>query len=62
MMSSQLLDSLFKRICDFAKKSGFKIQNTDFGIALFYDQNTKANYHLWVWDNKKELLLGSNTK
>jgi hypothetical protein len=60
MISSQLLNSTFKRICDFIEKSGFKTRNTSFGIALYYDKNIKVNYHLWVWVNKKELLLGSN--
>lgn len=60
MNSSQLLVSTFKRICIFAEKYSFKIRNTSFGIALCYDQNIKVNYHLHVWTNKKELLLGSN--
>lgn len=60
MNSSQLLDSTYKRICIFAEKYSFKIRNTSFGIALCYDQNIKVNYHLHVWTNKKELLLGCN--
>jgi hypothetical protein len=55
-----LINSTFKRICDFVEKSGFKIRNTDFGIAFYFYPDAKVSNYDWVWVNKKELLLGSN--
>ena len=60
MNSSQLLNSTFKRICVFIEKSGFKIRNTDLGVAFYFYPDAKVSNYDWVWVNKKELLLGSS--
>jgi hypothetical protein len=58
MNSSQLLNSTFKRICDFTEKCGFKIRNTEYGIAFYFYPDSKLLNYTWMWKNKKEMLLG----
>ena len=60
MNSSHLLNSTFKHICVFAEKSGFKIRNTDLGVAFYFYPDAKVSNYDWIWVNKKELLLGSS--
>jgi hypothetical protein len=60
MSSSPLLDSIFKRICVFVEKTGFKIRTTDFGVAFYLDPNAKLAYFTWLFGNKKELMIGRN--
>ena len=60
MSSLQLLNSTFKRICVIVEKCGFKIRNTEYGIAFYFYPDIKIFNYVWTWANKKELLLGSN--
>jgi hypothetical protein len=58
MSSSQLLNSTFKRICDFTEKCGFKIQKEKTIIEFYFNPNAKKYNYDWMWRNRKELLLG----
>jgi hypothetical protein len=58
MNSSQLLNLAFKRICVFVEKSGFKIRNVQGGVAFYFYPDAKLSYYAWIWQNKKELMLG----
>ena len=60
MSSSQLTNLTFKRICAFAEKCGFKIQNVKGDVAFYYRPHTKLFDYVWRWRNRKELLLGCN--
>jgi hypothetical protein len=58
MNSLKLLNSAFKRICNFVEKGGFKIRNVKGGVAFYYYPDTKLFNYTWIWKNKKEMLLG----
>ena len=58
MNSSQLLNSIFKRICDFTEKCGFKIRKEKTIIEFYFNPNAKKYNYFWMWRNRKELLLG----
>lgn len=58
MSSLQLLNSTFKRICDFTEKCGFKIRDNEIGVAFYFYPNLKLFNYDWLWKNKKDMLLG----
>ena len=61
MNSSQLLNLTFKRVSNFIKAHNFKLQRLSNGYYAFYlNSDFKLHNYDWAWDNKKELLLGSN--
>ena len=60
MSSSQLLNIVFKRICAFAEKCGFKIRKEKTIINFYFNPNAKKYNYDWAWRNRKELLLGCN--
>jgi hypothetical protein len=57
-MKTKILNSTFKRICNFVEKSGFKIRNLGYGFTFYFHPDAKVFNYTWMWKNKKDLMLG----
>ena len=58
MSTLNLLNSTFKRVCIFIEKSGFKIRNLGYGFTFYFHPDAKVFNYIWMWKNKKDLMLG----